>query len=329
MKNLWDDLAKKWPIVALAPMDWYTDSAYRQTVKKAAPDTMVFSEFYSADGLVHSKFLKDSVLPHAESEKPLIIQIFGKDPEMFVKAAKIIEGYNVAGIDVNMGCPAKKVVRSGHGSSLIINRDTAFKIVDEMNKHTSLPISVKTRLGFNGSESLIDFGKWLENAWAKLLSIHGRTTEQAYKGKADYTQIYELKENVWVPVIMNGDVTDYDYGVKYMKNLDGFMIGRASFGNPWCFVKGGYKPTLEEVLAMMEFHAKKLVETKWEDRAKLEIRKHLVQYLHSFPGVKEYRKELVTIESVDILSDILSRIRNQYGEFLDKDLEFINENAPR
>lgn len=113
-KNFWKDLAAKGPIVALAPMDGYGDSAYRQTVKKIAPETITFSEFYSADGIVHSKDLADKALPHEASEKPLIIQIFGKDPEKFRQAAIIIESYGIAGIDINMGCPAKKVVKSGH-----------------------------------------------------------------------------------------------------------------------------------------------------------------------------------------------------------------------
>lgn len=145
-KNFWNEHSQNKPIVALAPMDGYTDSAYRQAVKKVAPNVICFSEFYSADGLVHSKTLADTVLPHAKSEEPLIIQIFGKDPDMFEQAVKIIARYNIAGIDVNMGCPAKKVVKSGHGSSLMINRDTAYKIIEKMAKAVALPISVKTRL---------------------------------------------------------------------------------------------------------------------------------------------------------------------------------------
>jgi len=146
-------------MVFLSPMDGYTDSAYRQVNKRVNPDIFTVSEFYSVDGLVHSKFLASSVLPHQEIEKPLIIQVFGKDPEMFAKAAKIIERYDIAGIDVNMGCPAKKVVKSGHGSGLIINQDTAFQIVETLNKATKLPVSVKTRLGWDGSETLINFVK--------------------------------------------------------------------------------------------------------------------------------------------------------------------------
>ena len=140
-------------------MDGYGDSAYRQSMRRVAPHVICISEFYSADGLVHSKFLADSVLPHQAIEDPLIIQIFGKDPEMFARAAEIISRskYNIAGIDVNMGCPAKKVVRSGHGSSLLINSDTAFEIISALDRTTDLPISVKTRRSFDGNQNLIDF----------------------------------------------------------------------------------------------------------------------------------------------------------------------------
>ena len=160
MKNtFWSDLASRGPIAALAPMDGYCDSPYRQIVKKIAPNTVVFSEFYSADGLVHSKELQRRALTHDASEYPLIIQIFGKDPAMFAEAARIIEGYGITGIDINMGCPAKKVVKSGHGSSLMINRDTAFSIVSEMAKAVKIPVSVKTRLGWENPDLLVDFVK--------------------------------------------------------------------------------------------------------------------------------------------------------------------------
>lgn len=317
-KNLFEELKKQGKMCFLAPMDGYGDSAYRQTMKKIAPHILCVSEFYSADGLVHSKFLADSVLPHQKIEKPLIIQIFWKDPEMFWKAAKIIEQYDVAGIDVNMGCPAKKVVRSGHGSSLFINQDIAFKIVETLANSTHLPISVKTRLSFDGNQCLIDFAKWLENAWANLLTIHGRTAKQAYTGKADFTQIYELKKHLSIPIICNGDIEDYDDGINKLQNLDGFMIGRKSFGNPWCFLAWDYHPALAEILEIMEFHAQKLIETKGEKKWSLEIRKHLVQYLHNFPWVKLYRRKLVTVENMNDVLFILSEIKKDFHDYLDK-----------
>ncbi len=342
-KDFWQQQIQKHDkLCFLAPMDGYWDSAYRQSMKRVSPHIYCISEFYSADWLVHSKFLAESVLPHQEIEKPLIIQIFWKDPENFAKAAKIIEKYNVAWIDVNMWCPAKKVVRSGHGSSLLINEELAFEIVRSLDAATKLPISVKTRRSFDGNQNLISFAQWLQRAGAKLITIHGRTAKQAYTWEADFTDIYELKKNIDIPVICNGDILNYDDGINKLTApwewdatvLDGFMLGRASFWNPWCFLSekhietqyweidannflgGVYHPTLDEILTAMVFHARELVKTKWERKWSLEIRKHLVQYLKNFPWVKEYRRELVTVESLEQSQRVIWNIREKYTQHL-------------
>ncbi len=312
-------------------MDGYSDSPYRQIVKKIAPETVVFSEFYSADGLVHSKDLQRKALTHDTKEYPLIIQIFWKDPAMFREAAKIIEGYGITGIDINMGCPAKKVVKSGHGSSLMINRDTAFQIVEEMSKAVKIPISVKTRLWWADHALLTEFCTGLQNAGANLITVHGRTYQQAFKGSADFTGIYDLKQHLSVPVIGNGDVMSYEDGMKKIihpgggeyKNLDGFMIGRASFGNPWCFLAGDYEPTLAEILETMMDHGALL--WKWKDRkGMMEARKHLVQYLHGFPWVKEYRTQLVHVESVEDIRKVVDTIKGDHKEILKQKLSAYN-----
>ena len=336
-KLFWKNLAASWPISALAPMDGYCDSPYRQIVKNIAPETVVFSEFYSADGLVHSKELQKKALTHSKSEYPLIIQIFGKDPVKFWEAAKIIEWYGITGIDINMGCPAKKVVKSWHGSSLMINRDTAFRIVEEMSKAVQIPISVKTRLWWEDHSLLIEFCKWLENSGANLISVHGRTYKQAFTGKADFTGIYELKQHLNIPIICNGDVLSYDDGIKkiqvpenivWWKNdtrrtLDGFMIWRASFGNPWCFLRGNYEPTLSEILDTMEQHGKLLWDWK-ERKGMMEARKHLVQYLHGFPWVKEYRSRLVQVESIEDIHQVLEDIRQNHWSILSEKMSSYN-----
>jgi tRNA-dihydrouridine synthase B len=332
-------------------MDGYCDSAYRQVNKIIAPHVIPFSEFYSADGLVHSKELAKRVLPHAQSEKPLIIQIFGKDPEMFRKAAILIESYGVAGIDINMGCPAKKVVKSGHGSGLMINRDTAYKIVEAMASAVKIPISVKTRLGWENPDLLIEFATGLQNAGVDFLSIHGRTYKQAFTGRADFTGTYALKQAVSIPVVGNGDVMSYQDGMRKMlhpknreeviypsdpdtrarsagsdmHNLDGFMIGRASFGNPWCFLPDSRRPPLSEILETMELHARLLIETKGPKGA-LEIRKHLVQYLHGFPGVKDYRTRLVHTDTLADVLAVTADIRHEHSDLLSRPLESSIEN---
>ncbi len=343
-KSFWKDLATLWPISALAPMDGYTDSPYRQIVKKIAPKTVVFSEFYSADGIVHSKELQKKALTHSSSEYPLIIQIFGKDPEKFREAAKIIESYGITGIDINMGCPAKKVVKSWHGSSLMINRDTAYRIVEEMSKAVKIPISVKTRLWWEDYSPLIEFCQWLENAWANLITVHGRTYKQAFTGSADFTGIYELKQSLNIPVLCNGDVISYDDWVQRIihpenrerdmpviernamtkpKDLDGFMIGRASFGNPWCFISGGYVPTLGEILETMREHGNLL--WQWKERKwMMEARKHLVQYLHGFPWVKDYRSSLVHVENPEDIYAVLEKIKQEHPNLLGERISSYN-----
>lgn len=334
-KDFWkEQIEQKWKLCFLAPMDWYWDSAYRQTMKKVAPHIECITEFYSADWLVHSKMLADSVLPHTDIEKPLIVQIFWKDPENFAKAAKIIERYNVAWIDVNMWCPAKKVVKSWHWAWLLINECKAYEIIESLNKATKLPISVKTRLSFDWNQNLINFAKWLENAWAKLITVHWRTAKQAYTGKADFEPIYELKKHLTIPVICNWDVMNYEDGMKKVQNLDWFMIWRATFWNPWCFIKNWelvdhnwvtrpwkfiddmYHPTLAEILEIAEFHAVKLVETKKEKKWCLEIRKHLVCYLKNFPWVKNYRKRLVTVETLEEVINVLNDIKIEFSDYL-------------
>jgi len=316
-KDYWKEKAEVNKLCFLAPMDWYGDSAYRQTMKRVAPDIHAITEFYSVDWLVHSKHLAENVLPHTNIENPLVVQVFWKDPEMFAKAAKIISRYNYVWIDVNMWCPAKKVVRSGHWSSLIINTDIAFSIIEALNKATNLPISVKTRLSFDWNQDLINFGKWLENAWCSMLTVHGRTMKQAYTWIANLDPIYDLQNNLSIPVICNWDVKNYTDGMQKVKNLAGFMIGRGSFGNPWCFLPEIYHPTLVEILDIMDFHATKLVETKWEHKGSLEIRKHLVQYLKNFPWVKVYRKRLVTTDSIENSINIINEIRQDFKNSLD------------
>jgi tRNA-dihydrouridine synthase B len=325
-KNFWKELAAQWPINALAPMDGYCDSAYRQIVKSIAPNAVVFAEFYSADGLVHSKTLAPTVLPHQKMELPLIFQIFWKDPDTFAEAAKIIEGYWATGVDINMGCPAKKVVKSWHGSALMISRDTAFRIVEKMSQAVKIPVSVKTRLGWEDHTPLLDFCKWLENAGANLISVHGRTYKQAFTGQANWAGIFDLKRHLSIPVLGNGDVLSYDHGIQCIQEshwteggveqLNGWMIGRASFGNPWCFLPGNTKPTLREVLRIMGEHARLLLETKGNKGA-LEIRKHLVQYLFWFPNVKTYRSRLVQVQSHQDVLDILGDIEREHASLLD------------
>jgi tRNA-dihydrouridine synthase B len=228
----WHNTAK--PIVALAPMAGVTDASYRQLIKSIAPEVIVYTEFLSTDA-IHYGAQKTMGMLHFDpaKEHPFIVQVFGKDPEHFLSAAKVIEEMGADGIDINMGCPAAKVVSSCHGSALIKNADLAKRLVEATKKAVSIPVSVKTRLGWDCTDDLIPFCQGLVDAGADALAIHGRTYEGKFGGDADWNPIYELKNNVTVPVLGNGDIATAQDAVAKIGNLDGVMVGRGTFGNPW------------------------------------------------------------------------------------------------
>lgn len=306
-----DDFIKKQkPIVALAPMDGYCDSAFRAICQEVSGwNIVVFSEFYSADGLHHNPLLAKRVLTHNPIEHPLVFQIFGNTPEIFLSAGKIIESYGAQGVDINMGCPAKKVVKCGYGSGLMVDRDRAMKIVNILAENLTIPVTVKTRLGWNGAEELVEFGQALEQAGASLITVHGRTYKQEYMGDANWAPIKELAKNVKIPVLGNGDCKSYEDGMQKMENLAGFMIARWSLWNPWCFLPDNYEPAWQERIGVMEKHMEYMVSSKWENRACIEIRKHFTHYLHGFEWVREYRKKLATVTSVQETSCILEELK--------------------
>jgi len=281
----------------------------------------VFSEFYSADGLHHNPLLAKRVLVHDPIEHPLVFQIFGNTPEVFLSAGKIIESYGAQGVDINMGCPAKKVVKCGYGSGLMVDRDRAMKIVNILAENLSIPVTVKTRLGWNNAEELVEFGQSLEQAGAKLISVHGRTYQQEYTGSANWEPMFELQKNVKIPVLGNGDCKNYEDGCQKILSasggenlLAGFMIARGALGNPWCFLPGNYEPTWEERLTVMAEHMERMVSTKGANRACLEIRKHFTHYLHGFDGVREYRKRLAMVTSVEETMNILDELSGVNGK---------------
>jgi len=221
------------PYICLAPMAGYTDSAFRQIIKEIAPNSILFSEMVSSDGLKYNSRTNQNLIKFKRLEKPLIVQLFGKVPENFAIAAKIVEEMGADGIDINMGCPAHKVVKSNHGAALIKNPKLAQEIIQATVEASNLPVSVKTRLGWENEESLIDFGKMIEKSGAKVVTIHGRTYKQGFSGSANWKPIYELKKELKISVIGNGDICSIEDAKEKLKNLDGFMVGRATFGNPW------------------------------------------------------------------------------------------------
>ncbi len=316
----WKDFsAKHKPMILLAPMEGYTDSAYRQLVKSVEPSVVCYTEFTSSDGLKYGSRRSFQKIDFKEDERPLIAQIFGKNPEHFGECAKMLEEMGVDGIDINMGCPSGKVINSCHGSALFKFPKLACDIVEATAKATKLDVSVKMRLGFSHLDinDLLPFTKGLENSGCKHLAIHGRTTKQKYTGLADFEPIYIIKEHLTIPVSGNGDIKSFADAQDKLKNLDGLMIGRATYGNPWVMkeIVEGFKgntyngpKTFLEKLPTIYNQLRLAVDFKGERVGILEMRKHLANYIKDFPGASKYRFELVRVnteqEAVNILEEI-------------------------
>lgn len=309
------------PILLLAPMAGYTDSAFRQIVKKLAPNTICVTELISADGIKFKGKRTLEYLKFEKSEHPLIIQLFGKKPDFFKEAAQVIEAQKAAGIDINMGCPARKVVGSMHGSALLKDPELAQKIAETTVKATPLPVSVKMRIGFKEYDEnhFLDFIKRLEQAGIQALTIHGRTTAQGFSGEADWDPIYLAKKTLSIPVIGNGDITTPEIAKKRLKNLDGIMVGRATFGNPWIMAEISaalegetHTPpqSLEEKIPLILEHSRLAIESK-DRKGLLEMRKHLAAYIKGFKDASKFRGRLVQVESLEDIEKIFEEIKTK------------------
>ncbi|MBM3231309.1 tRNA-dihydrouridine synthase [Candidatus Peregrinibacteria bacterium] len=329
------------PILALAPMAGVTDASYRQFIKTIAPSTIVYTEFLSTDA-IHYGAKKTMGMMDFDPviERPFIVQVFGKDAEHFLSAAKVIEQMGADGIDINMGCPAAKVVSSCHGSALIRKPELARELVAATKKAVSIPVSVKTRLGWDTADTLIPFCEGLVEAGADALAIHGRTYGGKFSGAADWEPIYELKRRVKVPVIGNGDVSSAASALEKIGNLDGVMVGRGTFGNPWVMgdieksfrdrLKGRDPVTgiweigngeLESVLVptvkaisfsekipFILAHCELAVKVKGEKRGMLEMRRHLASYVKGFDGASDLRARLVRVEKMSDVEEVFMKM---------------------
>lgn len=286
------------PIACLAPMDGITDPAYRQIVRRLNPEVILFSEFTSINGYDHSNSVRKRLFFKPE-ELPFIVQIFGNEPRLFEKTVKEVGKTGVSGIDINMGCPAKRIIKAKSGGVLMKDKYLACKIVEACCKATSLPVTVKTRLGWSDSEQLIDFVCALENAGIQGVTVHGRTFSQGFKGSADWNKIYELKKAVSIPVIGNGDLKNNHEALARLKNLDGYMIGRAAIGNPWVFwpAEKNEPISLKDKINTMLEHFQLTREFKEERKALIEFRKHIAGYISGFYGSKYYRSLLMQSKS--------------------------------
>lgn len=318
----WDKIKK--PIVALAPIAGWTDSAYRQICKKLSPDLICFSELTSTNAIKYQNEKTLRMLDFDKSEYPLIMQLFGNKPEFYVEAGKRLEQLGIAGIDINMGCPARKVIYSEQGAALLKDSCLAAEIVHKLSKAVKIPVSVKTRIGYDKyePEEMIKFLKALESAGAKLITLHGRTVNQGFSGKGDWEAIYLAKENLKIPVIGNGDITSLEIAKDRLNpkkgpKLDGIMIGRASFGNPWLLAEICAKlhkkrylnpSSIQEKMPLIRDHLALSLKIKGPKVGLLEMRKHLGTYIRGFEKASLFRQKLMTVTTLEEIHKILDEI---------------------
>lgn len=291
----------------LAPMEDVSDPPFRALCKEQGAD-VVYTEFISSEGLIRDAAKSIKKLDIYEKERPVGIQIFGANLESMLRTIEIVEQSKPDIIDINFGCPVKKVVSKGAGAGILKDIDLMVSLTEAMVKHTDLPISVKTRLGWDhDSIKIVEVAERLQDVGCKAISIHGRTRAQMYKGEADWRPIAEVKNNprMHIPVFGNGDVTTPEKAkeMRDVYGLDGAMIGRASIGYPWFFneVKHYFKtgehlagPTISERTEMARRHLQMAIDWKGEHLGVVETRRHYTNYFKGIPHFKEHRLKMVT-----------------------------------
>ena len=302
--------------ILLAPMAGITDLPFRVICEKFNPG-LVYSEMVSSKAIYYGDE-KTKKLMNLEGEKrPVAIQIFGSDPEAMSYAAKYVS--NIADIvDINMGCPAPKVVKNGDGSRLLLDLTKAKEVMEAVVKNSSVPVTLKIRKGWDNSNIVaLDIAKIAEEVGISAIAIHGRTRTEYYSGEVDLEIIKKVKESVNIPVIGNGNIVD-ELTAKEMfekTGVDGIMIGRASIGNPWIFekiihyLKTGEKledVTISEKLKIIKVHLNLIIKEKGEIIAIKEFRKHLAAYSKNLPNSSSFRSKINTIEKKDELEKVLN-----------------------
>ncbi len=299
-------------------MEDVSDPPFRHLCKKHGADLM-FTEFISSEGLIRDAIKSRQKLDIFDDEKPIGIQLFGGDEEAMAMATKIIDTTMPDIVDINFGCPVKKVVCKGAGAAVLKDLPMMVKLTQAVVKSTNLPVTVKTRLGWDeNSKNIEEVAERLQDVGIKALSIHGRTRTQLYKGNADWTLIAKVKNNprIHIPIFGNGDIDSpekaKDYKEKY--GVDGIMIGRAAIGHPWIFreIKHYLKtgeilnpPTLSERIDACRTHLLKSVEWKGEKAAMNEMKRHYASYFKGIPHLKEAKVKLVTS---NLLTEIISTL---------------------
>ncbi len=310
----------------LAPMEDVSDPPFRYVCKKYGADLM-YSEFISSEGLIRDAIKSKQKLDFFEYERHFGIQIFGGDEEAMALSARIIDATNPDLVDINFGCPVKKVVCKGAGAAVLKDVPAMVRLTRAVIQSTRLPVTVKTRLGWDDdSKNIEDVAERLQDEGIGALTIHGRTRAQLYKGEADWTLIARVKNNprIRIPVFGNGDVDSPEKALEYKNRygVDGIMIGRASIGYPWIFREIKYfmetglhhpAPSMEERITVIREHLHRSVEWKGAVLGILEMRRHYSNYLKGIPHIKEVRGQLVQKNNLEEIEEILENLRLTMG----------------
>ncbi len=312
----------------LAPMEDVSDPPFRALCKANGCD-MMYTEFISVEGLIRDAYKSVQKLDIYDEERPIGIQIFGSNIDSMRQAAELVEEAKPEVLDINFGCPVKKVVCKMSGAGILQDIPRMVKLTEAIVKSTNLPVTVKTRLGWDDKTKYIeDVAERLQDVGIKALSIHGRTRKQMYKGEADWSLIGKIKENprVHIPIFGNGDINSPEKAKLYKERygVDGIMIGRASIGYPWIFREIRHfletgekldKPALGERVDAAVQHLKHSIEWKNERLGILEMRRHYANYFRGLPDIKPIRSKLVTEDNPEAIFETLEMIRKRYEGF--------------
>ena len=312
----------------LAPMEDVSDPPFRAVCKISGADLM-YTEFISSEGLIRDAIKSRQKLDIFDNERPVGIQIFGGDEEAMALSAKIVDTVNPDLLDINFGCPVKKVVTKGAGAAVLKDVDLMVRLTKAVVNSTSLPVTVKTRLGWDdASINIEEVAERLQDVGIKALAIHGRTRCQLYKGVANWEPIARVKNNprIQIPIFGNGDVDSPEKALEYKARygVDGVMIGRAAIGYPWIFneikhfLKTGEHlapPSIQQRVDVIRQHLHRSVEWKGIKAGVNEMRRHYTNYLRGLPNIKEYRLKLVTISEVVEIDNVLDEIVKRYEGF--------------
>ncbi|MGI8600191.1 MAG: tRNA dihydrouridine synthase DusB [Chitinophagaceae bacterium] len=312
----------------LAPMEDVSDPPFRAVCKINGADLM-YTEFISSEGLIRDAIKSRQKLDIYDAERPVGIQIFGGDEEAMALSAKIVEAVNPDRVDINFGCPVKKVVSKGAGAAVLKDVDLMVRLTKAVVNSTSLPVTVKTRLGWDDhSINIEEVAERLQDVGIKALAIHGRTRCQLYKGSADWEPIARVKNNqrIHIPIFGNGDIDTPEKALEYKNRygVDGVMIGRAAIGYPWIFneikhfVKTGehlHPPTIQQRVNVIHQHLRQSIEWKGLKPGINEMRRHYTNYLKGLPNIKDFRLKLVTLYDVDEIFNVLNEIVTYYEDY--------------